>query len=309
MSLVTVVLTAIPLQPAFGTLVGGVDLSIDLSDATREELRALFRARHLLVFRGQSLEGEDQVRVAGWFGPVVDESRDGSFCAYVSNHRSDASIRGNNRLLFHSDLGFTTAPHLGISLYALEIDDDVPTAFADAVVGCRDLPPELRALVGDKKVVNAYDFSPGYLEDTRTRIRDLPPGTPSGLYPHGAFPIIDRHPLTGEEYLRVSAMQSSHLEGLAETESEPLLQRTLAHLYRADHLYEHHWEVGDLVLWDNVALQHGRPAYGGDGRRTLRRVGLHDRTLREAMAGALTGGRRGQGVVPTDGRMSVDGVG
>jgi len=34
----------------------------------------------------------------------------------------------------------------------------------------------------------------------------------------------------------------------------------------------HHWQPGDLLLWDNHALQHARPAVGVDQPRTLRRV-------------------------------------
>ena len=37
-------------------------------------------------------------------------------------------------------------------------------------------------------------------------------------------------------------------------------------------MYEHHWRNGDLVIWDNVALQHARPPIADGTRRTLRRV-------------------------------------
>jgi alpha-ketoglutarate-dependent taurine dioxygenase len=34
----------------------------------------------------------------------------------------------------------------------------------------------------------------------------------------------------------------------------------------------HEWQEGDLVVWDNHAVQHGRPEVGDSEARTLRRV-------------------------------------
>jgi hypothetical protein len=36
------------------------------------------------------------------------------------------------------------------------------------------------------------------------------------------------------------------------------------------------WRLGDLVLWDNIALQHARAAVNPSSRRTLRRVVAND---------------------------------
>ena len=41
------------------------------------------------------------------------------------------------------------------------------------------------------------------------------------------------------------------------------------------------WAVGDLVLWDNVALHHGRPAFDRREARTLQRVALGNYTAVE----------------------------
>ena len=46
---------------------------------------------------------------------------------------------------------------------------------------------------------------------------------------------------------------------LAPEESETLLQELFDHLYSGPHTYAHPWTNGDFLVWDNLALQHGRP--------------------------------------------------
>ena len=47
-----------------------------------------------------------------------------------------------------------------------------------------------------------------------------------------------------------------------------------AHLYSPAYVYEHRWSEGDLILWDNRALQHARDALDPNAPRTLRRVSV-----------------------------------
>jgi taurine dioxygenase len=54
-------------------------------------------------------------------------------------------------------------------------------------------------------------------------------------------------------------------------ESDALLEELFTYLYAPDNIYEHHWHEGDLVIWDNLAVQHARSATGA-AARTLRRV-------------------------------------
>jgi alpha-ketoglutarate-dependent taurine dioxygenase len=73
--------------------------------------------------------------------------------------------------------------------------------------------------------------------------------------------------------LYVCEQQTREVVELAKRESNELLDALFAHLYRPELLVEHKWETGDLVIWDNQAVQHGRPYVLGDGpARTLRKI-------------------------------------
>jgi alpha-ketoglutarate-dependent taurine dioxygenase len=61
--------------------------------------------------------------------------------------------------------------------------------------------------------------------------------------------------------------------GLSHDESEALLVELCAHLYSPETILEHDWHRHDLVVWDNLAVQHSRKTVALDGpTRTLRKV-------------------------------------
>jgi len=81
------------------------------------------------------------------------------------------------------------------------------------------------------------------------------------------------HPKTGQKLLFVNEMETDHIAGIAPQESEELIEALFADMYRPEHVLEHWWNEGDLVIWDNLAVQHGRGNVNLDGpERTLRKV-------------------------------------
>ena len=61
--------------------------------------------------------------------------------------------------------------------------------------------------------------------------------------------------------------------GLDPGDSERLLDALFAHLYQPAMRWNHHWRNQDLIVWDNVAVQHARQNVRTDGpARTLRKV-------------------------------------
>ena len=67
--------------------------------------------------------------------------------------------------------------------------------------------------------------------------------------------------------------------------SDELLDAVFAHLYQPANVYEHNWRIGDFVVWDNLALQHGRRSNPNTVRRSLRRVAMNEVTTGELIAG------------------------
>jgi taurine dioxygenase len=257
-----------PLDP-FGWEVD-LDVSAGVSDDEREELVRLYDAGHLLLFRRQDVSAADQVRIAAWFGPVLDEDNSG----YVSRDPAIGGL-GSSELAPHSDLACTPHPLLGLTLYAVDVvDGESSTRYIDAVAAARELPDHLRERARGREAMHLW---PKDLA-RRQRSDDAPDDWPGATHP-----ILMTHPRTGDEILYVNGHQTDRVVGFEPEASDDLIDALFAHLYDDRFAYEHRWRGGDLVAWDNLALQHARRPLTGDAPRTLRRVVIADQGYQELM--------------------------
>jgi len=154
-------------------------------------------------------------------------------------------------------------------LYGVEIPESgTQTAFVSAILAARTLPAELRARLEGLQSRAVLAFDSGSLSDgVRYRI-----GRRDDAVIFQARPVLWPHRDTGEPILAVWEQQTDALLPLEPQESDALLELLFEHLYRPEHQYVHDWAPDDLVLWDNHALQHSRPAVGLQEPRSLRRV-------------------------------------
>ena len=259
----------VDLAGPIGVEVHGVDLRRPLDDHSVAVLRDAFARRHLLLFRAQAIDGDDQVRLCRHFGPIAREGSDEH--GLVSNVDPSGILR-EGALPFHSDFAFTHEPVRALSLYALVVPDGgAPTVFADAVGVLDRMPAELRSQLDHRSVVNVYDFTGP--TDRRMRERDLPPGSPVV-----ERPLVGEHRLLGVPVVNANAMHTDRVVGLAEPESEALLAELFAHLYAPSNTFALDWTVGDLAVWDNLALQHHRPDFPYAAPRSMQRVCINEKT-------------------------------
>jgi len=241
-----------------------VDLRIPLDEAAQERFRALFYREKLLVFRNQQLSEADHVRVLGYIGPVLGSNGE------YREISSDGNL-GTGPLCYHSDLAFTTEPFKVLSLHALEVVDGQSwTRFANGIRVLESLSQESVDRLQSMTAVSLISLVQTH--------RDIAYSAPSYL-PQVERPAIIPHPVTGEPILYVSEMQTARIGDLEPAASEELLQELFASLYADENVYEHRWQNGDLVIWDNLALQHSRPDLTHCIPRRLQRVCVADKSF------------------------------
>ena len=264
----------VPLSDALGVELLDFDVKRPCALAEQSELRLLLCKYHLLAVRGQNMDEEDQNRFVGYFGPLHVLKRGGT-AAYVSNKGDDGQLRtGTTRLLWHSDGAYGPRPGIATSLWAQEFaSGSSPTMFANAVRALDQLPTGLRAHVENLTAVQLRDT---HVErsDHRMRKEDVLPDAAPGRFIWYERPVVLEAPHSGLMSLYVSELNTSHIIGLPPDESEALIQELFSRLYATENVYSHDWQANDLIIWDNMALQHCRPAEMGSTTRHLRRQSL-----------------------------------
>jgi taurine dioxygenase len=268
-------LTVRDVGAGFGVEVSGVYPRIPLAPETCRELQRLFDKHGLLLFRNIDADLEFQAYMS-WMLIGRDMPKDPGAASprggreyYVSNREPDSGAPFG-RLLFHSDLMWRDDAFQLLSLYGVKVEEPVtPTLFVSAAQGWKTLPQALRARVEGRFAEHGHDATyqnraggdadvlvSSYDVDERAR---MPVGRP--------------HPRTGEALLYVCPLFTHRITDLDPEESESLLQELFEQLYRPSGVYEHHWKKGDLIFWDNLALQHARPNVTSEGPvRTLRKT-------------------------------------
>lgn len=245
-----------PLQP-FGVEVQ-LDLKAGLGDADKAELRRLYRQDGLVLIRGLHLSMDEQLELSSVFGPVMP----GAVENYLVSNVDKQGLLGTRELLFHNDVAYLPAPYLGGSLHALDVDDGVAaTRFASGLRAYERLPAALRTRIDGLNALHVRER----VEGRRARLTDMLPGDLCSL--HAVAPRRE----DGRRYLFVNQALTGCIVGLPEAESEALLEELFASLYADGETYQHVWTTGDIVIWDNLAVQHARKPLG-PGRRTLQRV-------------------------------------
>jgi taurine dioxygenase len=248
----------------------GAEISFDYhgewDDKLVAEIRDIFRTRHLILLRAPDLEPEEQIRLVESLGLAPDEWSDGRKFGFLSNNLKSAPNDGqHNAYLYHSDLMWKDEPIAAISLYAMVIPDEpAPTLFASGVRAAARLPQDLRAEFAKEKALFLIDFKGG---DTRYSEE-----TASAEAPRATHSILYDDPVSGQQSLIIDSLFMDKIVGMEHGESERLRARAHDYLYADGNVYRHDWQVGDLVVWNNVALQHARPMLPEQGERTHRRV-------------------------------------
>jgi taurine dioxygenase len=251
-----------PISPVCGVEVLGFDARRPPTPDECETLRRAWRRHRLLLVRSQDLDVEQQLAFAGIFGVVRTPSRDihlhlagtDARYTYLSNVRPDGTGAGNSELLPHQDYSFAD-PVGGICLHALELPSlGGETGFFDCVAALARVPSELRARIDGLEARHFERFS-----------RLDPPS-------RATHPIVLTHPETGEPLLFVNEVFTEAVVGLPADESDALLTQLYAIFAQPEIQYWHRWQLGDLLLFDNVVLQHARTSFDAGQARTLRRT-------------------------------------
>jgi alpha-ketoglutarate-dependent taurine dioxygenase len=73
-------------------------------------------------------------------------------------------------------------------------------------------------------------------------------------------PLVKIHPVTGRRALFIGR-HACNIPGMEAGASQALLDGLMDFACRPPRVYRHHWQVGDIVVWDNRCLLHRARPY------------------------------------------------
>jgi len=271
----------------FGAEISGVDLSRTLSATEFEALDRAINQYSVLVFRGQALNDESHLTFTRRFGELeeghVNYYSHGkiTYIGHVGNIDADGKqLRNQNQRvrsqtgneMWHSDSSFREIPSLYSLLYAYEVPPEGgDTEFVSARAAYRRLDDTTRDAIDSQFGIHDYIYS-------RTKVGDdaVSEGQRTYMRPVRQR-LVRRNPVTGERNIYIG----SHVRGIEnwpDDQALPLLERLLKEATRAESIYRHKWQAGDLIMWDNRCVLHRGCGYDAD--RFRRR--LHQTRVRGA---------------------------
>ncbi len=249
------------LSYALGAEVTGVDLRDPLDADTVAHIRRAWLEHQVLVFPGQDLTPEQQLRFSACFAkleeyPLVHYRLPGYPEIFLLSNRDSGGKPSETRNAarhWHSDLSFTNKPAMGSILRCIEIPDvGGTTMWANQTMAYDRLSPTFQKVIEPLTAVHELFSKTKDLKNLdQGKVRDMKKANP-----RVAQPMVRVHDETGRKALYVSVAVTTEIVGMQQEESDAILEFLFAHQVQPQFTYRHVWRPNDIVMWDNRCTLH-----------------------------------------------------
>jgi alpha-ketoglutarate-dependent 2,4-dichlorophenoxyacetate dioxygenase len=276
-----------PILPRFGAECSGLDLTRPLTAAEVRQVTDAMDQWGVTVWRDTHMSDADHVEFSRNFGYLERvPKREGMVARLPFRELFDASnltvdgeitqdeaaiqYRKGDRL-WHTDSAFMEKR----TSYSLLLAHEVPpeggeTWFADTRSAYDDLPQDMKDFLDDKVGINTLWWSRkmagAEIDEAEIDQR-----------PKARHPLVHVHKGSGRKALFIAA-HTMDIEGMDKAEGRQLLKDLIAHATQPQYVFSVNWNVGDMVIWDNLCSMHrggdfAYDTYKRDMRRTTVREG------------------------------------
>ena len=248
------------LSDPLGGEIYGLNLSKPIDGEMKEAIYNALLQYHVLVFRNQILTREQQGQFAENYGELeshVGRLRNGkrySVINDITNIQPDGKKipklvnRGPNH--WHTDKSYHEIPSAITMLHGKQVPSKGgETLFTNMRLAYEALSSDMKARVDGLKVVHSWEANRknvGETPATEAQKRERPPVT---------HPLIRTHPDTGTKALYIGT-HIDKIVDMSRENSDALVEELMEHSIQSQFRYDHTWQQGDLVMWDNRSLMH-----------------------------------------------------
>ena len=255
-----------PLTPDYGVEVHDIDLT-EINAEMAESILDAANEHALLLFRRQCLHDDDIYNLSAALGPVEEPAALSNHSPgfkevnYISNlNNAEGTFIGNtitdNDGGWHSDQAFRKNPATLSTLYCIIAPDEGGgTSFCSTQMGYEALPQNLK----DKAATLRSQYMPGKVHEVE-KIKV-------------SHSTVLTNPTNGRQTLYVQP-GTRGFQAMATEESQALKKELLNYQIQPEHVYQHNYRMGDMLIYDNAQLLHKRDAYKGPRFLKITRVFL-----------------------------------
>lgn len=267
MDLTSAQLEIVDLTPRIGSEIR-TDLDTLLSGREASTIRDVLERRGVVFFRGLDIGDEEQVAIAKTLGTLVANEGQGGINKISLDEKVNQRAKYlQGSMFWHFDGSLQPLPNLATLLRAVQLSETGgQTEFCNTYAAYDDLPDADKDAIAELRVVHSAERSQYYV-------------TPEMSYDEVAFwqksptkacPIVWTHQ-SGRKSLLLGAT-SDYVIGLPVEESRALLARLRDWATQPQYVYQHQWQPGDLLIWDNTGTMHRVLPYSVDSGRLMHRT-------------------------------------
>jgi taurine dioxygenase len=243
--------------------VGAIAEGVDVRTMSDEDFHRLYQAwldRNVLVVRGQNLQLAEFLSYSRRFGlidPHPSKSTRHPDCPEITllgvnkfdtdgKLKMDVYKRGASG--WHTDGAYDPVPFKATQLFGVAIPSrGGNTLFASMYAAYDALPARIKERIEGRRGAYVYGGRRKATSLLNPEDRDKPP----------AFhPLARTHPETGRTALYFDPGKILYIEGLAQDESNALIDELTSYMVQPEAEYHHQWKKGDIVIWDNRCSYH-----------------------------------------------------
>jgi taurine dioxygenase len=276
----------VPIAGILGARVEGLDLARPLSEEAFRTLEQALGRHGVLCYPRQTLTSLQLKSFAERFGKLEVNvanvyQEPGLPEVMILSNKVDSngkplglSDAGQD---WHTDMSYSAMIAFTNILYGIEIPhrDGEPlgnTEFCNMHAAYEGLPDELKTRLAGMTIT--HDFAKFWDKMRLTPGSTRKPLTDAqrAAKPPVSHPIFLTHPITGRKVLYANPGYSMRINELPADESTGILDFLFEHQLQQKYQYKHRWQVGDVLMWDNIGTLHNAvPDYKPHEHRFIKR--------------------------------------
>lgn len=261
-------LKTIQMTPCIGTEFQ-TDTESLVSGKYAAEIREALEQRGVVVIKKVDLTGPQQIAFAKTLGEVLPQGDGGIFKITLDKNENAGAEYLKGSFYWHIDGATDNVPNFAAMLSARRLSDTGgQTEFANTYAAYEALPEADKRAYDKVRVIHSFEAAqrmvnpePSYAE--LQMWQRMPPKS---------HPLFWTHK-DGRKSI-VAGATSSHIDGMSLPEGRALLCRMLEWTTQPQFVYQHQWDLGDLLIWNNTGVMHRVTPYALDSGRMMHRTTL-----------------------------------